>query len=234
MAAIVGIYRYENAEHVARLLAPALAEGWPVAWWALDRPHPALEDVTVGSGAGLKLPLLNETLRRLGSAEAWTLLSDDDLRFRKGDVVRFVSLCEQGKLDLAQPARARGTERSHPITTAARFSRIRLTTFVESGPLFAVGPRFRDRILPLPEHRGMGWGVEIDWYELLTQGCRLGIVDGAVIEHLGERASAYDDTELQRSIRAELEAHGHPLWEGMRNTLEFWRPWRLRSPWGAS
>ena len=38
-AVIVGIYRAENAGHVERLLAPALAAGWSTAWWALDRVH---------------------------------------------------------------------------------------------------------------------------------------------------------------------------------------------------
>ncbi len=230
---IVGIYRRRNAERVRRLLGPALDRGWRTAWWALDGTHRDLGDVTVGEGPGLKLPLLNETLRRLGAPARWTVVSDDDVRFRTGNLVRLVHLCERAGLDVGQPARARGTERSHAITTAVRCSRVRATSFVESGPLFVVGPRFRDRVFPLPERRGMGWGVEIDWYDLLAEGCRLGIVDGTVIEHLGERATEYDDTELQRDIRAELVAHGHPLWEGMRSTLEVWRPWERKPPWAG-
>jgi hypothetical protein len=233
-AAIVGIYRQQNADHVARLLEPAREAGWAAAWWALDSRSPLLDDVTVGEGAGLKLPLLNETLRRLGSAAPWTIVSDDDLAFRKGDVVRLVKACENGGLDLAQPARAPGTERSHGITAAIHWSRMRLTTFVESGPIVAIGPRCRDRILPLPDERGMGWGVEIDWFDLARNGCRLGIVDGVLIEHLGRRAEHYDDTEIRRRLLAELESRGHPLWDGMRNTIAVWRPWQRTPPWSAS
>lgn len=79
-----------------------------------------LRHVTVGEGPGLKLPLLNETLRRVGGTAQWTILSDDDLRFRTGDVTSFLDLCERAHLDLAQPARAHGTQASHQITAAVR------------------------------------------------------------------------------------------------------------------
>jgi hypothetical protein len=233
-AGIVGIYRCENAEHVRRLIEPGLARGWKTAWWGLDGIHGLLEDVTVGEGPGLKLPLLNETLRRLDSRVEWTVVSDDDLRFLKGDVVRLVTLCDRAGLDLAQPARAFGTQRSHEITAAVRRSRARATTFVESGPLFVVGPRFRDRILPLPEQRGMGWGVEIDWHDLRAEGCRLGIVDATPIEHLGDWGEDYDFTDMRRDLLAELETHGHPMWAGMRETLEVWRPWQTKPRWDNS
>lgn len=228
----MGIYRCANAGHVRRLLEPALERGWRTGWWGLDGTDDLLRHVTVGEGPGLKLPLLNETLRRVGGTAQWTILSDDDLRFRTGDVIRFRDLCERARLDLAQPARASGTQASHQITLAVRLSRARLTTFVESGPLVAVGPRFRERILPLPEARGMGWGVEIDWHDLRGVGCRLGIVDSAPVEHLGEWASDYDITEMREDLFTELEQHGHPMWHGMRKTLAVWRPWRLRPSWG--
>lgn len=231
IATIVGVYRRRNAEPVRRLLAPALEHGWRAGWWALDETDPSLRDVTLGEGPGLKLALLNETLRRIGSPTEWLVLSDDDLRFCKGDVVRFVRLCVRAEFDLAQPARARGTQLSHGITVAPRLSRARRTTFVESGPLFAVGPRFRHRILPLPEHRGMGWGVEIDWHDLLADGCRLGVVDSVQIEHLGELGSDYEAGQVKSLLFDELAARGRPDWAGMRQTLATWELWQLRPPW---
>jgi hypothetical protein len=231
---IVGVYRRRNAEHVVRLLQPALEQGWVTGWWALDETDPALASVTVGEGPGLKLPLLNETLARTGGRTEWTVVADDDVRFRKGNVARFVRAAERGGFDLAQPARARGTHLSHGITAAPRFSRARQTTFVESGPLWAVGPRFRDQVLPLPEGRGMGWGVEIDWHDLRAEGCRLGIIDAVQIEHLGETAEDYDDTEIRRRLLEELETHGHPSWAGLRETVAVWRPWRFRPPWESA
>src|SRR5207247_9794101 len=101
--------------------------------------------------------------------------------------------------DLAQPARKRGSQIGIAITIKFHLSKARTTTFVEAGPLFIVGPRFRDQILPLPAQRGMGWGIEIEWYDLLANGCRFGIVDGIVMEHLGIRE--YDEPEMPSRTR---------------------------------
>ena len=169
-AAIVGIYRAENAGHVERLLAPALAAGWSTAWWALDRVAPELEAHTVGEGPGEKLPLLDEALERLGPPGGPVVLSDDDIAFERGDVVELVEVAARAGLGLAQPAHAAGSEVSHGITRAQPRSRARLTTFVESGPLRRDRPEWTDRVLPLPRERGMGWGLELDWIDLAARG----------------------------------------------------------------
>jgi hypothetical protein len=230
-ATIVGVYRRRNVSHVLRLLEPALERGWSTAWWALTGADPLLEEYTVGEGPGEKFPLINETLRRSGHIASWTVLSDDDIAFRRGNVVRFVGMCERAGLDIAQPARARGTARSHEITTALRYVRARNTTFVESGPLVAVGPRWRDSVLPLPNELGMGWGVEFNWFDLMDSGCRLGIVDSTVVEHLGTVADEYDTTELHRRLRAELAARGAEDFRPFERTLDAWRPWQRHPGW---
>ena len=231
---LVGVYRAENAAHVGRLIHPALSHGWSTAWWALDRVAPDLVDVTVGEGRGEKLPLLNQILERIAVTARWTVVSDDDLRFRRGDVVRFVDMCDRAGLDLAQPARARRTQQSHDITAAIRFVRARRTTFVESGPLFAVGPRWRERLLPFPSQRGMGWGVELDWFDLARQGCALGVVDQCTVEHLGTVGDAYDTAEMHRRVTAELADRGAASWTPFQRTLAAWRPWQRRPPWHGS
>jgi hypothetical protein len=229
-AALIGIYRKRNLSHAQRLTAPALKAGWTVAWWALDETHRALAPVTVGEGPGEKLPLLNRILDRIQPAD-WTVVSDDDLDFRRGNVIEFVQMCQQLQFDLAQPARDRRTQVTHPITRRARLSRARLTSFVESGPLWAVSPGWRDRVLPLPEHRGMGWGVEIDWHDRYREGMRLGILDALPIAHVGPPAAEYDWREMNRAMKAELAARGNPRWEGMVETLGTWRPWQKHPPW---
>jgi hypothetical protein len=230
---VVGVYRAKNALHVMRLVEPALAAGWRTAWWALDSVAPELRELTVGEGGGEKLPLVNEVLRRVGGPADWTVVSDDDLCFRRGDVVRLVELVERAALDLAQPARARGSDERHPITLAIPFVRARLTTFVESGPLFAVGPRCRDRILPLPQERGMGWGVELDWFDLMSEGCRLGVVDGVVMQHLRATGVDYDTAAAGERLRAELAERGSEGWEPFQRTLAAWRPWQRHPPWSG-
>ena len=89
---LVGIYRPRNAQHVQDVSAPILARGGNVAWWALDEIVDDLAAITVGSGQGAKLPLLNEILRRSDTSTAWLVVSDDDLVFDRGDAVALVSL----------------------------------------------------------------------------------------------------------------------------------------------
>ena len=131
-------------------------------------PRPELAEYTVGEGPGLKLPLLNRNARaaakdaRHGRLWRTTIC----VVLPASTSVVFVRICDTAALDLAQPARARGTHFSHSITTQRRCSRVRMTSFVESGPLFAVGNRSRELVLPLPQRRGMGWGTEIDWFDL--------------------------------------------------------------------
>ena len=229
--ALVGIYRAANAPHVGRLLAPALDAGWTTAWWALDAVAPALEAHTVGEGPGEKLPLLQAAIELHGPVRGALVLSDDDIAFSRGDVVRFVELARRAGLGLAQPAHAAGSEVSHGITRAEPRSRARLTTFVESGPLVAIAPEWVGRVTPLPVWRGMGWGIELEWADLRADGCLLGIVDATPVTHLGKVSGGYDDTELRARVRAELAERGVDDWGPLQHVLATWRPWRRTPPW---
>lgn len=227
---LVGVYRAANAEYVSAVSAPVLERGWTVAWWALDQAVPDLAAVTVGSGPGARLALVNEVVRRSQSSSGWLVVSDDDVVFDRGDAVTLVALCERAELDLAQPARTE-TELDHRITAARRLSRVRRTSFVEIGPLFVVGPRWRDRIVPFPEERGMGWGLELDWHQLHRQGCRLGIVDAVRVRHEGERGEGYDYRADAHRVHAELEERGFGGWSDVQQTLATWRPWQHAPAW---
>jgi len=227
---LVGIYRSRNAERVRRLVEPALSGGFTVAWWALDEVVEDLAAWTVGSGPGAKLLLLNEIVRRIDPRDGWLAVSDDDVVFARGDVVELVSLSSRARLDLAQPARADAAV-DHEITVARRFSRVRRTSFVEIGPIFVVGPRWRDRIVPFPEERGMGWGLELDWFELYEEGCALGIVDAVRVRHEGARGEDYDDAREIDRVHEELAARGFQGWSDVQTTLGTWRPWQRVPRW---
>ena len=229
-ATVVGVYRRRNAAHVLKLLEPALERGWRTAWWALDDVDPGLAEHTIGKGAGEKFPLVNETLRR-SSLESWIVVADDDVRFRRSDIVGFLETCSRAGFDLSQPARARRTPTSHEVTVARRFVRARLTTFVECGPLFAIGPRWREQLLPLRNELGMGWGAELEWFDLVDSGCRLGIVDAARVEHLGTVGEDYETGQLHERLRSELAARGASDLGPFQRTLAVWHPWQLRPAW---
>jgi hypothetical protein len=228
-ASLVGIYRARNADRVREIVQPALDEGWTVAWWALDEVVDDLAGITAGHGPGEKLPLLNEILRASGPSE-WLVVSDDDLAFDRGDVVELVSLCDRAGLDLAQPART-DPFADHGITSVRRLSVARRTSFVEIGPVFAVGPAWRERIVPFPEERGMGWGLELDWHELHREGCALGIVDAVRVRHEGDRGEDYDYRAEAHRVHAELEERGFGGWHDVQLTLATWRPWQGSPAW---
>jgi hypothetical protein len=220
-------------------VAQARSAGWKVGLWALDVVDDTLSPFTVGSGSGPKLSLLNETLARTDADEGWIVVSDDDVVFTRGDLPAFVAFCRHAGFDLAQPARSDDNSThefnvAHPITRARRLSKARATTFVEIGPLFAIGPRWRDRIVPFPGERGMGWGLELDWFDLQRDGCRLGIVDSIRVEHVGTPGADYD-FELEADLmHRELAERGFAGWDDVERVLAVWRPWQRVPPWAAA
>lgn len=235
---LVGIYRRRNAEHVRRLVDEARDALWATAWWALDEPDESLAEITVGTGHGQRLALLNETISRVREQTGWIVVSDDDLSFTRGGLVSLLEMCRSARFDLAQPARsddnrAHARNVAHDITRARRVSRARLTTFVEIGPLFVVGPTWRGRIVPFPEEREMGWGLELDWFSLHEQGCRLGIVDAVRIEHLGAPGADYDFRAYAHRVHQELADRGFDGWHEVQRTLAVWRPWQRTPPWAG-
>ena len=234
-AAVYLVYRRRNAAVVERLLAPALARAWTVGLWALDEPDPSLADLTAGSGPGTKFELVNRLLAERGpAAEDHVVVADDDAVFVRGNLVSFVATAARAELDLAQPGHVPWSNISHRITWMRPLSRARLTSFVEIGPIFAVAPAWRDRVVPFPEDVGMGWGLELQWIDLRDEGCRLGIVDSTPVRHLSRFATAYaPDEEIERLTKL-LEERGASGWAGLRRTLATWRPWQRRPPWAQA
>ena len=161
-ASLIGVYRRQNAAYVATLVEVAVEHRWRTAWWALDGAEPSLAHVTVGEGPGMRLALLNE-LTAYVPDEGYIVVSDDDVAFTQGSLPALVVLCDRARLDLAQPARSDGNLRfefnvAHAITRPRRLSRVRLTTFVETGPLIVVGPTLADASPPVPGEPRDGMG----------------------------------------------------------------------------
>ena len=238
-ATLVGIYRRRNAGHVRRLVDEARGARWTTAWWALDEPDRSLAECTVGTGQGLRLPLLNETIARAPGRTDWLIVSDDDVVFTRGSLVSLLGVCRRAGFDLAQPARSddnrsRAFNVAHDITRARRLSQARLTTFVEIGPLFVVSPAWRDLIVPFPAERGMGWGLELEWHSLYLQGCRLGIVDAVRVAHLGTPGGDYDFRASAHRVHEELVERGFDSWQAVQRTVGVWRRWRRSPPWISS
>ena len=229
---VIGVYRRRNVRYVRPLVEAALAAGWSTAWWALDEVSDALATHTVGCGPGEKLPLLNEIIERANVAEGWIVVADDDIVFARGSVVELVGVCARAGFALAQPALAVGGTFSHEITLSRTLSIARKTTFVEVGPLVVIAPWCRQRVLPFPAWRGMGWGVEFEWHELLEHGFSFGIVDVISVVHLGRIGDFYDSDRLKSAMKRELASRG-TTWRELQQTIATWRPWRMRPPWNT-
>jgi hypothetical protein len=113
------------------------------------------------------------------------------------------------------------------VTLTRLASNARLTRFVEIGPMVVIAPAIRDRVFPLDEGLGMGWGLEFRWALLSDERFRLGVLDCVVMVHDGPIGATYDGDD---QLVAELadEAGGY---SAVTRTLAYWRPWQRRPPW---
>jgi hypothetical protein len=217
------VYRYRRAEVVARALAGLPEARWLL--WALDEVHSSLAAVTVGTGAGTRVELLNRLTKMVDSlgAERYLLMIDDDVDIAAGGLRRFVKTAAILGLDLAQPAHCPKSVVSWQFTLARGLCLARLTTFVECGPVVLFSPRGRDVLLPYPEHLRMGWGVEVGFAGLAEQHkLRLGIVDAVRMRHLSSVANAYSFKEEYDLSRAELARGGLSSYEDIQVVLRRW------------
>ena len=230
-AAVVGIYRKRNAATMARLVDEAQGSGWTVALWALDEVDDKLASVTLGSGPGQKFALLNLLLSPPPADDAYLLVVDDDVEFAPGALATFLELVERARFGIAQPAHASRSHSSHDITVRRRLSVARLSTYVEIGPLFAVAPEWRDEVLPFPDSMGMGWGIELLWYDLQALGCLLGIIDATPLHHRDLPGLTYDMTPETIRLLSMLEERGFESLGDMQRTKAYWRPWQRDAPW---
>ncbi|HEY7453310.1 MAG TPA: hypothetical protein VH683_02010 [Thermoleophilaceae bacterium] len=140
---------------------------------------------TVAHGlSGGKFENLNKLLAASdGHSPDWTVVVDDDVRFPRGFLDRFIGLCETFDLDLAQPAQTLRSHSAWKVTRRRPASLVRETRFVEIGPVTAFGRRAAAELLPFPELR-YGWGLDLHWAALAGQrGWRLGVVDAVPVRH---------------------------------------------------
>jgi hypothetical protein len=230
---LAGVYSSRNTQRVERVVRPATAAGWDVALWSLDDVPASLEEATRGRGPGSRLQLLNRLLEHARGLPRWVVLCDDDVGFVRGDVVRLVSESEAAGFGLSQPAHAEGSHVSHGHTRAVARSRARSVPFIEAGPVSVLSPTWCGRVLPLPEWRGMGWGLELEWMDLRDEGCILGIVDRVQYLHLDPIGRTYDESAERERMRADLDARGIADLSDFQTTLETWRPWSRRPPWSG-
>lgn len=230
--ALIAVYRARNGEPMRRLADEATAAGWPVGLWALDETVPELASRTVGTGAGPKFDLLNAALAGISvSEDAWLVVSDDDYTLPTRGLADFLAVAEAAGFGIAQPAHRRGSGNTFPITTRRVWCTARWTSFVEIGPVFAVAPAWRSRLTPFPDDLGMGWGLELAWHRLESEGLRLGVVDRVPLRHPEEPGTHYEVGPEMERLMAHFAEHGVAGWDGVQRTRGRWPVWRRSAPW---
>ena len=227
---VVGVYRKKNAA-VVRRLVDSLGSGTQTAWWGLDGVADTLATVTAGSGPGVRLGLLNKLVDYLEpSPESWIVVADDDWTFVRGSFEDLVRGAVAVDFDLAQPAHAIGSHINWNITRHRLGTLARRGRFVEQGPVFALSPRARRRILPFPADIGMGWGVEALWWG--ETGLELGVIDGVTVRHrVPVGRGGYDTVQEWAQAMRMVEATGHSNWTEMQPDLGRWYWWQKRPSW---
>jgi hypothetical protein len=218
----VSIYRRRNAALVCGLLQQ-LPEQASVRLWALDEPDERLRTWTIGTGPGGRLDLLNELVSSIGETCDVLVRADDDIRFVAGDVTALLRVGRAMGLDVFQPSHSRLSHCAYKFTQKRWLVSARRTTFVEQGPMVVMSAAAQRELLPLPADFGMGWGVEVQWWEA-SDRLRLGVVDAVAVRHDGGPGHGYDVEPERRRLQGELARVGATDLGDLQHEVERYRP----------
>lgn len=221
---LLSIYRGRNGSRLRAVLA-----GLPEAdftLWALDEPVPALRGWTIGSGPGTRTELLNrlwQAARPKLDSDALLIVIDDDVAISARQLDLHLRACRAARLDLAQPAHRARSYTSWPFVRQRFDTYVRLTRFVEQGPLITLSRGGAEVLFPLPEELGMGWGLEALWSREAAHGLRLGIVDAASMRHLAPVSQGYDREAQEAQRLAVLSEAGMSSYSELQVDDATWR-----------
>jgi hypothetical protein len=233
---VLGIYKPEGAADMARAVsAMRRSRHWVrVALGAIGQADPALAEETLAEDmAGGKFANLNRVLALAGLEDAgWIVILDDDVRLPRRFCDRLIAVAERARLQLAQPALSWRSDAAWQVVRRRPFL-LRITHFVEIGPVTLMSREVLDALLPFPED-GMGWGLELHWGALAQQrGWRLAVIDALAVRHEARAtASGYDPSEAMAAARRFLDTHEHLSRTEAESVVENWGTLPARSGGG--
>ncbi len=174
----------------------------------LLRSHHRVDFRSIDVGDQGKFENLNRLLAENPPWEHdWLLVIDDDVSLPRNFLDRFLLLCEQFELKLAQPAHRHRSNAAWRVTRRRRLSLVRETAFVEIGPVTAFHRESFETLLPFPALR-MGWGLDAHWSAVaLSRGWQIGVVDATAMRHDLRPAAAAYDTSTARAEAREFLRH---------------------------
>ena len=89
------------------------------------------------------------------------------------------------------------------------------------------------KVFPFAAAHSMGWGLELEWFDFVGGGARLGIIDVVAVRHLRPVGNAYPKREEEARLRALMRARGLSSLRDIQRTVGTWRAWHARPPWSA-
>ena len=141
----------------------------------------------------------------------WLIVVDDDVALPPNFLDRFLYFAEKAELKVCQPAHKFRSYQSYAITQRRWNSLVRVTHYVESGPITAFRREMFPLVLPFPELR-WAWGDDLAWSEkAMSHGYRIGIIDGTPVSHLRPVGDAYCGHEARKEAVTFLRNHGIEL-----------------------
>lgn len=163
---------------------------------------------TLAKGKG-KFQNINDALKALDvNAYDWLIVVDDDIAMPAQFLDKFIYLAESADLQICQPAHRFRSYQSFEMTLRCWDSLVRLTHFVECGPLTAIRKPVFPHVLPFPELR-WAWGTDIDWAEIARkENFRIGIIDATPIRHLRPVGASYDWKKAEDEAAGFLNSRG--------------------------
>jgi hypothetical protein len=181
---VIGVYRPGSLVPKALPALRSTRHSVRVALGSMGPADAMLAEQTVATHlTGGKFENLNRVLAATHGRPDWTLAVDDDVRLPPDFLDRFLGICEAFELDLAQPAQTLRSHSAWKVTRRRPASLVRVTRFVEIGPVTAFGRRAAEELLPFPELR-FGWGLDLHWAAVAGRhGWRLGVVDALPVRH---------------------------------------------------
>jgi hypothetical protein len=229
--AVLCVYRSRFAHHLVRL-RDSLPEGTRLVLWGLDGGAGPLAAETLGTGEGQRFALLNRLLADSElDSEAWVLVMDDDVLFKRGIPGDLLGAAIRFGLDVSQPVHSWNSEVSHRFTRRRVLMLARQTGWVEQGPVVLFGPRARERLLPFPPIPWPGWGIEALWSREERHGLRLGIVDAVTIVHTQRVNTAGYSWRAARELEdGLLREAGFEPGDVLQVERAVWRPWASAPP----
>jgi hypothetical protein len=145
------------------------------------------------------------------AAYDWLVVTDDDVDIDAGYLDRYLALARTAGLSISQPAHKFHSHTTYQLTRRRWGALARQTGFVEIGPFTVFRSDTFDRVVPFPPSR-WAYGIDVLWAGLAERhGWKIGIVDGAPVDHLRPVAGTYDMTAAIEEGKRMLRGHGVQL-----------------------